>query len=322
DLDMEVQKKKEMRTSLVNQRRKLSLELSNWERKKQDSQASHKRKKDEIHCVGLEIAACQESLRNSERSKGNLMLREDVVLLDVTRLRDELRHSMEKVVKFEREWEKVERSMKVSQLELLSAIKMSRAECRAADEERHRLAIELGHRKLRVEKLQSKYSTLVQPYCPNEAGDIHSPLFRLRGADQEREELQLEGYRLVREIQCKEKDVLSMQVTLHHLRQRNTAFRLSFAKAYPSRRKAEESLLIKNSATTDQEPLVRMKRQHHTTEENINVLGKRLNVTCTKPLEHEIGHGATRSSNDKLPLGDESHCFNAATKRMAKTDEW
>jgi hypothetical protein len=106
------------------------------------------------------------------------------------------------------------------------------SELKAAEEERHKVAVELQQRKNKVKNLNIKYEGLVQKNkSSNEdaesVGD-HSQAYYVIKAAQDREELQRYGDELDGKIRKCEKELKALANTLEHLKKRNQNFRDKF----------------------------------------------------------------------------------------------
>lgn len=99
------------------------------------------------------------------------------------------------------------------------------SELKAAESERHKVAVELQQRKNKVKNLRIKYEGLVQNN-KSSSGDVesvgeHSQAYYVIKAAQEREELQRYGDELDGKIRKCEKEIKALTNTLQHLKQRN-----------------------------------------------------------------------------------------------------
>lgn len=103
------------------------------------------------------------------------------------------------------------------------------SESKAAEEERHKVAVELMYRKRRVENLRIKYEGLTQKTKSSEgdSGD-HSQAYYVIKAAQEKEELQRYGDELDGKLRKCEKEIKALSNTLDHLKMRNKNYRDKF----------------------------------------------------------------------------------------------
>ena len=147
---------------------------------------------------------------------------------------------------------------------------LQRATLRAAEEERHRVQLELGDRRQSVEKLRAKYETLAKSFAGAGAGGCDggdggaggsSQAYFIIAAAQKREELQREGDELDQEIRRCEREIRALESTLRHLNARNVDFRVSFQRADPASRDADALKNLEARAKAAQDGLFRRKKE-------------------------------------------------------------
>ena len=229
DLELEAKFHQERKTTLLLQGKKLRQELQKWEKKKGLCEKDQKHLNEMIVDVELEITACELNLKQMTARKEEEMVSHDLVGLEVRRLRDILRDKVEKVLTLELQRENLinEMTSKKAEIQILQDVKT--AQLRAAEDERHKSKVELGKRKIAAEKTKLKYDSLSKTKEGEDEDEENSPVYHLILAAQKKAELQREGDLLDTEIRQKEAELRAMHKTLSHLRQRNTAFRSSFA---------------------------------------------------------------------------------------------
>lgn len=146
---------------------------------------------------------------------------------------------------------------------------LQRATLRAAEEERHRVQLELGDRRQVVEKLRAKYETLAKGFAGAGAGELggdhagggSSQAYFIIAAAQKREELQREGDELDQEIRRCEREIRALESTLRHLNARNVDFRVSFQRADPGCKDADALRSLEARAKAAQDGLFRRKKE-------------------------------------------------------------
>ncbi|CAM9598274.1 unnamed protein product, partial [Ectocarpus sp. 13 AM-2016] len=146
---------------------------------------------------------------------------------------------------------------------------LQRATLRAAEEERHRVQLELGDRRQAVEKLRAKYETLAKGFAGAGTGELggdhagggSSQACFIIAAAQKREELQREGDELDQEIRRCEREIRALESTLRHLNARNVDFRVSFQRADPGCKDADALRSLEARAKAAQDGLFRRKKE-------------------------------------------------------------
>jgi len=256
DLESEKQKK----NLLVQQQRKLQAELRAWNRKYEVTDSKYNETVQKIDGIGLEIFACEQSLKEMIVKKDEAMVSHDVTLLDVRRLRDSLRTLLEEVHTLRQQAIESASIMREKKDEAVSINEVKSAQLRISKDERHKSAIDLGKLKVTLEKTKSKYDMVRAANAGKGGGNgYESPELKLILAAQRREELQQEGDKLDDTIQKKEKEIRTMKKTLTQLRERNTNFRSSFARADMNGVQAQELKVLEDKAQSAEEALVKVR---------------------------------------------------------------
>jgi len=93
------------------------------------------------------------SLRSAQ-----VMVQNDIMRLDVKRLRDALNGKADQVFNLENRKQQLNLSMEERKREIAVHAEVRAAQLRAAEEEKHKNSVELGQRRSAVEKLKSKVS--------------------------------------------------------------------------------------------------------------------------------------------------------------------
>jgi UDP-glucose:O-linked fucose beta-1,3-glucosyltransferase len=129
-----------------------------------------------------------------------------------------------------------------------------RAQLKAAEDERHRVAKMLAERELLIDKLRAKFAVVAGRVLAPEDGSAdgggggaegsNSQAYYVIRAAQEREELQREGDALDEQIHKTERELRALEKTLNHLYAKNQAYRQSFALVDPSAPLFEQKMLL------------------------------------------------------------------------------
>ena len=221
------------RKKIVQQCKDLQRDLQTWKRKKTLCEKQHEGILGTILEVERDTNSCETLLQQISSSREEKMVSRDVLRIEVLRLRDILRTKVDEMALLEQNREEIVASMNIRRDDLKSHNEGLVAQLRAANDLRHKHAVELGQRRTLAQKIKSKYDMLRKAHNTeeNDSGEEHTRLFCLITAAQRRDEVQIEGDKLDSEIKKKEKEIRAMKKTFLHLRERNKNFRLSFSKA-------------------------------------------------------------------------------------------
>ncbi len=146
--------------------------------------------------------------------------------LEIRKIQDKLNFKIDTVYTLENRKYQLEQSMQEREKEIYVHKDVLQAEVKAAEEERHKIAVELAERKNKVKNLKIKYESLVQKNKASngevETVNEHSQAYFVIKAAQEREELQRKGDELNAKILKSEKELKALNNTKNHLSIRNS----------------------------------------------------------------------------------------------------
>jgi chromosome segregation ATPase len=170
----------------------------------------------------------EEEIRRGTKSKEEITVLNDLLRLDVRRLRDLLSSKSDVVFSLENRRQQMMLSLEERKQEIAVHRDLLKAELRARREEKHAITLDLRNREMAVEKLKARFDAVTNAKGGKEEGVSQSHFIIL--AAQKREELQRKGDDLDANIRKTEKELRALQATLDHLNVRNTAYRESFQK--------------------------------------------------------------------------------------------
>ena len=186
-----------------------------------------------------------------QKKKSEVIVRHDMQKLEVKKLTDALTALENETLGLENRKMQLELSIMEREKAIEAHYDVQRAEQKVAEESRHKIAMDLKERQLKVEKLKQKYSVVAGRMAnitamfpgseslpspspsPNdeEGGPEFTQAYYIIAAAQEREELQRKGDALNEQIKKSEREINMLDKTLGHLIGRNETYRKSFQKA-------------------------------------------------------------------------------------------
>jgi len=180
----------------------------------------------------LENEMTQRDLDKVIKGKEKTLVDHDVMKLEIKKLRDIVNVEADRVYGLENRKSQLEMSMEEREKEIQVHKDILSSEFKAAEEERHKVAVELQFRKSKVKNLRIKYEGLVQKNSSS-SGEVdapgeHSQAYYVIKAAQEKEELQRYGDELDGKIRKSEKELKALINTLDHLKLRNKNYRDKF----------------------------------------------------------------------------------------------
>lgn len=266
ELEENLTKASNKRNEIAQRSRRLASELKGWARQTEQRFQDEKDLQTAIDEIELELSSLETQKKTQIALKEELMLSGDLLQLDFRRLRDKLAAGSEEVFNLELQLQQLEEAMREIKVELLAQTEISGAQARAVEEDRHKAAVELGKRKIVLEKLQSKYETIVKfsdQESTNAESGTRSQVCSLIAAAQKREELLREGDELDKKIQLKERELKAMKRTLEHIQGMNSEYRISLSKGDTKSEYIKELRELEDTIVFAREKLVPQRESLH-----------------------------------------------------------
>lgn len=218
---------KEKRKMLSQQNRKLNNELASLKNRKEELTEKYTLLTESLHEKELENSMMEDEIKSKNKDYEELSVTNDLLLLEVRRLKDVLSSKSDVVYSLENRKQQLLLSMEERKQEIAIQRDLLRAELKVYQDDKHRIMMECNTRKQHVDKLKARYEA---SHSANDNDERHSQAYYVIKAAQKREELQRTGDTLDQDIRRCEKEIRALQTTLDHLNARNVAFRESFQK--------------------------------------------------------------------------------------------
>jgi len=206
-----------------------------------------------IEELNLHNTNSERELKKMTAQKENLMVDENILKLQIKRLRDHLNSKADNVLSLETQRLQLETSMKERSREIAIHMDMLKAQAKAAEEEKQTISAELHERISKIDKLRKRYEILMVSMAPPEGEEEKSQAYYVIKAAQEKEELQRYGDELDAKIRKAEKEIRALENTLRLMNGKNEAFRKSLSKVEQSSEEYEEKQKLEDQfrAATD-----------------------------------------------------------------------
>ncbi|XP_065888087.1 coiled-coil domain-containing protein 39-like [Dysidea avara] len=184
-----------------------------------------------IEELNLHIDSLQRELRKAISNKQNLMVDENIIKLEVKKLREILFSHADEVLTLEQRQLRLQTAMTERAKEITIHKEMLQTQMKTIETERQTISTELHERISKIEKLRKRYEILTVAMAPPEGEEEHSQAYYVIKAAQEREELQRTGDHLDAKIRKAEKEIRALENTLRLMNDRNETYRKSLNKA-------------------------------------------------------------------------------------------
>ena len=228
----ELDRQKKQLDMLVVSNKQLIDEKRNIERVIEKVRTGRATLETQIQELKLENEMATNDLAIVQDKKEKTLVQHDCKKLEIKKLRDTVNVEADRVYGLENRKYQLEMSMEEREKEIQVHKDILISESKAAEEERHKVAVELQYRKTRVKNLRIKYEGLIQRNKSStgevEAPGEHSQAYYVIKAAQEKEELQRYGDELDGKLRKCEKEIKALANTLDHLKMRNKNYRDKF----------------------------------------------------------------------------------------------
>jgi len=322
-LETELEGGKEQKKMLVAQCRKLNFELRAAQRKKEVAAAGALEAKERILELEKENGSYATSLETLTRAKEEAMVSNDVLRLEVKRLRDALNAKADAVFSLSNRKEQLALSMEERKAEIRVHQEVQRAQLRVAEEERHRVTVELGGRRMAVEKLRDKYETLCKVSGvrgDDDDGEPKTQAYYMIKAAQKREELQRQGDEMDQDIRKSEKEIKALTATLKHLSGQNTSFRSAHQRVELTGEDAERLKQLEDQAKAASDQLFKQKKELARLQTDLEEDGRRLEQVTSQAnrLEERSGHLASAKAALESELEAQRDAVDKISRRVGR----
>lgn len=197
--------------------------------KTEEQKVKYKQMKKELR---LENNMTMMDLNKVVKQKEEALVRHDIMKLEIKKIAERVNKEIDIVFEMQNRKYQLEMSMQEREKEIMVHRDVLLAEHKAAEEERHKIAVELAERKNKVKNQKIKYESLVQKNKASngevEAVGEHSQAYYLIKAAQEKEELRRKGDELNAKIKKSEQELEALMNVSGHLKNRNSNYRDSF----------------------------------------------------------------------------------------------
>jgi len=224
-LDKQMDEQKSLHSILQAQIKRQDAELKNSQRNLTNVKKDCEAMKTTMEELELQNTIMNRAVSKVVKDKEEALMLHDILKLEVKRLKQQLTQKTENLYSLENRKQQLQISMEEREKEIEVHTEVLRAQIRAAEEEKHKAAIELAERKQKIFTLKSKYDNVMCKVKKEDGEEQKSQAHYMIKAAQEKEELQRKGDELDDKIRRAEKEIRSLENTLGHLVQRNQKFK-------------------------------------------------------------------------------------------------
>merc|ERR1719247_1782313 len=169
-LEKQLEEQKSLHAILSAQIKRQDAELKTAQRALKQIQAESDQTKGIMEELELQNEVMNRTVAGTVKEKEEVLVHHDIMKLEVKRLRGLTNTKTEALFALENRRHQLQISMEEREKEIEVHQEVLRAQIRAAEEERHRAAIELAERKQKIYNLRMKYETVLNRTKKDEGG--------------------------------------------------------------------------------------------------------------------------------------------------------
>uniref|UniRef100_A0A8C0AWL1 Coiled-coil domain-containing protein 39 n=1 Tax=Buteo japonicus TaxID=224669 RepID=A0A8C0AWL1_9AVES len=219
-----------------------------------------------------------QELKKAKAIKQEMMVEDNLLKLELNRLRDTLCNKTEKVLTLEKQKLELKKAIAERTEEIQIHKAMLDSQIRLVDQERQRVSAEFQDRLNKIDKLKCRYEILTVVMMPPEGEEEKTHTYYVIKAAQEKEALQREGDDLDAKICKAEKEIVALGNTLCVLNNCNSNYRNSFKEVTETSEEYEEKLKLEEEKRAADEKYRYKRRQIKELQENLQSMEKKFDV--------------------------------------------
>ncbi|KAH1165083.1 coiled-coil domain-containing protein 39 [Mauremys mutica] len=217
-------------------------------------------------------------LKKTKALKQDLMIEDNLLKLELKRLRDTLYNKAEQVLSLEKRKLQLNTAMEERTEEIKVHKAMIESQIRFVEQERQSVSAEFQDRLSKIEKLRCRYEILTIVMMPPEGEEEKTQTYYVIKAAQEKEDLQREGDDLDAKIRKAEKEVIALQNTMHVLNNCNSNYQNSFKTVTETSEEYKEKLQLEEEKRAADEKYRYKRRQTKELQEDLQSMENTLEI--------------------------------------------
>ena len=167
-LDEELENKKSEKKTVAQQLKKLGDEVRRVNREMEKTDNEYADLQAKIAEMDLQYESSQRELRNLEKENNGALVDDNLLRLEISRLRGSLAERVNSVVDLSQRRLQLNTAIKERKIHINNMKAMVNAEIKAADQERTILSHDLHERINKIEKIRNRYDSLMTLMAPPE----------------------------------------------------------------------------------------------------------------------------------------------------------
>ncbi|NWR35396.1 CCD39 protein, partial [Tachuris rubrigastra] len=219
-----------------------------------------------------------QDLKKAKAIKQDMMVENNLLKLELKRLKDTLCNKTEKVLSMEKQRLELNKGITERTKEIKIHKVMLESQIRLVEQERQCRSAEFQECLSKIDKLRRRYEIFTLSMMPPEGEEQKSQAYYVIKAAQEKQALQQEGDDLQAKICKAEKEIIALENTLCVLNNCNSNFRNSFKEVTETSEEREERLKLEEEKRVADETYRCKRRKIKELQENLQSMEQHLDV--------------------------------------------
>ncbi|XP_066537250.1 coiled-coil domain-containing protein 39 [Hoplias malabaricus] len=278
ELSKALDEKKNAASVLTTQLKKLQDDIRCVKKEAEKTEAQKRDLTTKIEELQLFNDTSDKELKKLRLRKQDSMVEDNILRLEVKRLRDLLYNRADGMLSLEKRRLQLQAAMKERQEEIGVHREMLTKQIKITDQERQGLSAEVHERLSKIDKMRKRYEIMTIAMAAPEGEEEKSQAYYIIKAAQEKEELQRVGDELDAKIRKTEKEIKALENTFHVVNNRNTTYRKSFSKVTESSPEYKEKTKLDEQKRAVEEKYKHKRRQIRELQEDIQGMSSSLNA--------------------------------------------
>ncbi|NWQ99596.1 CCD39 protein, partial [Paradoxornis webbianus] len=219
-----------------------------------------------------------QELRKAKHTKQEMMVEDNLLKLELKRLRNTLCNKAEKVLTLEKQQLELKKVIAERSEEIRIHKAMLDSQIRLLDQERHRLSAEFQDRLWKIDKLKRRYEIFTLSMMPPEGEEMKSQAYYAIKAAQEKQALQQEGDDLDAKICKAQKEIIAMENSLCVVKNWNKNYKNSFKAVHETSEELEEKLKLEQNKKDVDEKYRKKQRRIKELQEKLQTMQQHFDI--------------------------------------------